>query len=57
VSAGTGPHTAIVTLATTFEPLDPAGADQLTDMIHGAFQQSLESLRRFVEDELPWDAG
>jgi len=31
--------------------------DHLTDMIHGAFQQSLESLRRFVEDKLPWDAA
>jgi uncharacterized protein YndB with AHSA1/START domain len=57
VTAGTDPHTATVTLATAFEPLEPAGADQLTEMIHGAFQQSLESLRRFVENKLPWDAG
>lgn len=56
VTAGPDPDTATVTLATTFEPLDPAGADQLTGMIHGAFQQSLESLRRFVEDKRPWDA-
>jgi hypothetical protein len=57
VTAGPDPYTATVTLATTFEPLDPNGADQLTGMIHGAFQQSLESSHRFVEDKLPWDAG
>ncbi|HEU4423577.1 MAG TPA: SRPBCC family protein [Pilimelia sp.] len=56
VTAGPDPGTATVTLTTTFEPLDPTGADQLTGMIHGVFQQSLESLRRFVEDALPWDA-
>lgn len=32
-------------------------ADQLTGMLHRAFQQSLESLRRFVEHKLSWDAG
>lgn len=26
------------------------------EMIRGAFQQSLESLRRYVEEKLPWDA-
>lgn len=62
-SAGTftvipGPDTgtATVTLHTTFEPLDPAGTDELTAMIHAAFQQSLESLRGFVEDRTTWDA-
>ncbi len=57
VTAGPEPHTATVTLRTTFEPLDPSGADELTGMIRGAFQRSLESLRRFVEDKRPWDAG
>ena len=46
-----------VTLRTTFEPLDTTGVDQLTAMVHYAFQQSLESLRRFVADEIPWDAS
>jgi uncharacterized protein YndB with AHSA1/START domain len=57
VTAGPEPHTATVSLRTTFEPLDPSGADELTGMIRGAFQRSLESLRRFVEDKRPWDAG
>jgi uncharacterized protein YndB with AHSA1/START domain len=57
VTAGPELHTATVTLRTTFEPLDPAGVDQLTAMVYGAFQQSLESLRRFVEEEITWDAG
>jgi len=57
VTAGPEPDTATATLRTTFEPLDPTGADQLTSMIQGAFQQSLESLRCFVEDKLPWDAS
>jgi hypothetical protein len=26
-------------------------------MIHAAFQQSLESLRRFAEDKTTWDAA
>jgi uncharacterized protein YndB with AHSA1/START domain len=56
VTAGPGPDTAAVTLTTTFEPLDQSGADQLADMIDGAFQQSLQSLRRYIEDKLPWDA-
>ena len=56
VTAGPDPDTATVTLTTAFEPLDPTGADQLTEMIHGAFQQSLNSLRRYIEDKLPWDA-
>jgi Domain of unknown function (DUF1905) len=51
--AGPEPGSATVTLRTTFEPLDPTSADERTGMIQGAFQQSLESLRRFVEDSLP----
>ena len=57
VIAGSDPHTTTVTVRTTFEPLDPKGVDQLSGMVHGAFQQSLESLRRFVEDNIPWDAS
>jgi len=57
VTAGSDPHTATVTVRTTFEPLDPTGTDQLTGIVHGAFQQSLESLRRFIEDRVPWDAS
>ena len=56
VTAGDDPHTATVTLATTFEPLDPNGTDQLTGALHAAFQRSLESLRRYVEEKRPWDA-
>jgi mxaD protein len=52
-----GRDRATVTLTTTFEPLDPAGADQLVDMIHGAFGQSLESLRRYVEDGVTWQTA
>jgi hypothetical protein len=57
VTEGPNPDTATATLTTTFKPLDPAGKDQLTDMIHGAFQKSLDSLRRYMEDKLTWDAG
>ena len=57
VIAGSDPHTATVTVRTTFEPLDPTGVAQLSGMVHGAFQQSLESLRRFVEANIPWDAS
>jgi uncharacterized protein YndB with AHSA1/START domain len=56
VTAGSDPHTATVTVRTTFEPLDQTGVDKLRGIVHGAFQQSLESLRRFVEDDIPWDA-
>ena len=48
--------TARVTLQTTFDPLDPTGAEELTRMIQGAFGQSLESLRRYVEEKVSWDA-
>ena len=47
---------ATVTLRTSFEPLDPTATEQLTGMIHAAFQQSLESLRRFIEEKRTWDA-
>ena len=57
VTAGPEPHTAIVTLRTTFEPLNPSGADELAGMIGDEFQQSLQSLRRFVEEKRPWYAG
>lgn len=33
------------------------GVDQLTGIVHGTFQHSLESLRRLVEDNIPWDAS
>jgi uncharacterized protein YndB with AHSA1/START domain len=57
VTAGPDPHTATITVRTTFEPLDPTDVDQLTEIVHRAFQQSLESLRRFVEDNILWDAS
>jgi len=57
VTAGPDTHTATVTVRTTFEPVDKTGIDQLSDLVHSAFQQSLESLRRFVEVNIPWDAS
>jgi uncharacterized protein YndB with AHSA1/START domain len=57
VTAGSDPHTATVTVRTTLELLDPSGVDQLSSIVHGAFQQSLESLRRYIEDNIPWDAS
>lgn len=48
---------AIVTLDTSFEPLDPTAGDEVARMIDGAFGQSLESLRRFVEHGKAWDAS
>ena len=57
MTAGPDPHTATITVRTTFEPLDPTDVDQLTEIVHRAFQQSLESLRRFVEDNILWDAS
>jgi uncharacterized protein YndB with AHSA1/START domain len=57
VSVGDDPGSAAVTLTTTFEPLDPTMVDDLIPMIHGAFQQSLEALRRYVEEKVTWDAG
>jgi uncharacterized protein YndB with AHSA1/START domain len=57
ITAGPDPDTATVTLTTTFEALDPTGTDQLTGTIHGAFQQTLASLRRYIQDQLPWDTA
>jgi hypothetical protein len=48
--------TATVAVRTAFELLDSTGVDQLAGTVHDAFLQSLESLRRFVEDKIPWDA-
>ena len=56
VTPGSAPGTSRVTLRTTFDPLDPTAADELSGMIQGAFGQSLESLRRYVEEKVPWDA-
>ena len=47
-------ETATVILHTQFEPLDPAATAEVSAMIEGAFQQSLEALRRFVEQGLRW---
>jgi hypothetical protein len=55
VSAGSDPSYATVTLTTTFEPLDPASADEIASMIRGAFGQALDSLRRYLEDHASWD--
>jgi uncharacterized protein YndB with AHSA1/START domain len=56
VTAGLSADTATVVLETTFEPMEPSRADDLTAMIHGAFQESLKSLRRLIEDKVTWDA-
>jgi carbon monoxide dehydrogenase subunit G len=56
VTAGSAAGTATVTLVTTFEPLDPTTADQATEMISGAYQRSLQSLRRYLEEKHTWDA-
>jgi len=45
-----------VTLHTLFEPLDHTAAAEVSKMIDGAFQQSLEALRRFVESGVRWNA-
>jgi len=45
-----------VTLHTQFEPLDLAAGTEVTKMIDGAFQQSLEALRNFVEQGVRWNA-
>src|SRR5262245_17354705 len=57
VTAGPAAGTATVRLETTFEPLDPTSADQVQTMISGAFQQSLESLRRYIERSETWDSS
>jgi len=46
--------TATVILHTQFDPLDPAATAEVSAMINSAFQQSLEALRRFVEQGVPW---
>jgi uncharacterized protein YndB with AHSA1/START domain len=56
VSPGDELESAVVVLETTFEPLDPTSVDQLTGGVREAFQQSLESLRTYVEDKTAWDA-
>ena len=56
VEPGALAGSASVILETTFEPIDPTAADQLTAGMHEAFRQSLESLRRYVEEKVPWDA-
>jgi uncharacterized protein YndB with AHSA1/START domain len=56
VAAGSALVTSRVRLRTTFEPLDPTAAGDLAGMIRQAFVQSLESLRRYVEEKVPWDA-
>jgi uncharacterized protein YndB with AHSA1/START domain len=56
VVGGAVARTTDVVLETTFEPLDPSGVDQLTAGVQGAFQQSLDSLRTFVEEKVAWDA-
>jgi uncharacterized protein YndB with AHSA1/START domain len=56
VTAGPTAGTATVTLETTFTPLDPSTADQLTSVIGRAFEESVESLRRYVEDNTTWDS-
>jgi uncharacterized protein YndB with AHSA1/START domain len=56
VAGGAVPGTSDVVLDTTFEPLDPGSVDQLTAGVRGAFQQSLDSLRTFIEEKVAWDA-
>jgi uncharacterized protein YndB with AHSA1/START domain len=56
VTPGAAAGTATVTLRTTFDPLDPTAVEGLTGMIEQAFRQSLDSLRRYVEEKAAWDA-
>jgi hypothetical protein len=55
VAEGPDPTHATVILTTTFDGLDSTGDDQLAAMIESAFGQSLESLRRYIEDHVPWN--
>lgn len=48
---------AVVTLDVDFDPADPAAAAELSAMIDGAFGQSLESLRRWIEKHERWDSA
>jgi uncharacterized protein YndB with AHSA1/START domain len=56
LTPGAAAGTTTVTLRTTFDPLDPNGADGLAAMIQQAFGQSLQSLRRYLEKKVAWDA-
>ena len=56
VTAGSVAGTSRVTLQTTFDLLDPTSGEELSSVIQEAFGQSPQSLRRYVEDKLPWDA-
>ena len=56
VTGGTVAGTSDVVLETTFEPLDPSSVEQLAAGVQGAFQQSLDSLRVYVEEKVAWDA-
>jgi uncharacterized protein YndB with AHSA1/START domain len=56
VSAGSVAGTSRVVLQTTFVPLDATTGEEVSGVIEGAFGQSLQSLRRYVEDKMPWDA-
>src|SRR5258705_4073368 len=55
VTGGVAPATSDVVLETTFEPLDPSSVAELTSAVRGAFQQSLDSLRAYVEEKGPWE--
>jgi uncharacterized protein YndB with AHSA1/START domain len=45
----------VVALALTFEPLQVALTDPLSEGIHDAFTQSLQSLRTYIEEKTTWD--
>ena len=46
---------AMIVLETDFEPLDPGRDSEVTAMIGGAYQESLEALRRFIEEGTRWN--
>jgi len=46
-----------VTLHTQIVPLDPTSVAELAKMIDGAFRQSLEALRRYIEDGVRWNTA
>ncbi|TCN41754.1 uncharacterized protein YndB with AHSA1/START domain [Kribbella orskensis] len=48
---------ATVVLEMQFVPIDESVVGEVTTMIHGAFHQSLESLRQFVEHGIRWNAA
>ena len=45
-----------VLLESSFAALDPGQEEQVGQMIEGAFQQALESLKRRIEQGARWDA-